>query len=114
MNREVLEAMKMEEEKQRRDLADVAEWEIVVVGVEEGEAEVLGGEDVGVVDAVVAGGAEGGVVGGAEKQRLVFVADVALNLHLRNFLKLRGNRGGGCTVINALNKNSFFKNKNNY
>lgn len=106
--------MKMEEEKQRRDLADVAEWEIVVVGVEEGEAEVLGGEDVGVVDAVVAGGAEGGVVGGAEKQRLVFVADVALNLHLRNFLKLRGIRGGGCTVINALNKNSFFKNKNNY
>lgn len=72
----------MEDETKRKDLADIAEGEVVVVGVEEGETEVLRGEDVGVVDAVVAGGAEGGVVGGAEKQRLVFVADVALNLHI--------------------------------
>lgn len=58
---------------------------MVVGRVEEGEAVVFGGEDIGAVDAVVAGFAEGGVVGGAEQQRLVFVAGVALNLHLPLF-----------------------------
>ena len=46
-------------------LADVAEGGVFGGRVEEGEAAVFAGELVGVVDAVVAGGAEGGLVGGA-------------------------------------------------
>lgn len=42
----------------------------------------LGSELVSVVDTVVAGVAEGSLVGGAENRRLVFAADVALDLHL--------------------------------
>ena len=49
---------------------------------EEREAVVFSGELVGVVDTEIAGGAEGSLVGGAEHRRLVFIADVALDLHL--------------------------------
>ena len=51
-------------------------------GLEEGEALVFAGELVGVVDAVVAGGAEGGLVGGAVQGCLALAADVAEDLHL--------------------------------
>lgn len=49
--------------------------------VVEREALVFGGELVGVVDAVVAGVAQGGFVGSAEYRSLVFVTHVALDLH---------------------------------
>ena len=51
--------------------------------MEEREALVFGGEFVGVVDAVVTTVAECGLVGGAENRGLVFVTDVALDLHLQ-------------------------------
>ena len=57
---------------------------VVVVRVEERETMVIRGEEIGlllVVETVVARGAEGGVVGGAKKHRLVFVAHVALDFH---------------------------------
>lgn len=50
--------------------------------MEKGKTLVLGSELVSVVDTVVAGVAEGSLVGGAENRRLVFAADVALDLHL--------------------------------
>lgn len=50
--------------------------------MEEREALVLGGEFVGMVDAVVAAIAKGRFVGGAENRSLLFVTDVALDLHL--------------------------------
>jgi hypothetical protein len=43
---------------------------------------VFSGEFVGVVDTVVAGVAESGFVGGAKERSLVFVTDVALDLHV--------------------------------
>lgn len=67
-------------------LTDVAERE-VIRGRRWGEervAEVFAGEFVGVVDTVVAGGAEGGLVGGAKQGSFFFVTYVALDLHLNN------------------------------
>lgn len=53
------------------DLTDIAKREmivvVVVVGVKEGKTMVVRGEEIWVVEAAVAGGAEGDVVGGAEK-----------------------------------------------
>lgn len=46
----------------------------------------LGGELVRVVDAVVAGVAEGCLVGGAEHGGLVFVTHITLDLHLSVWL----------------------------
>lgn len=63
-------------------LANVAERELFGRRVEKREALVLGGELVGVVDAVVAGVAEGCLVGGAEHRGLVFVTHITLDLHL--------------------------------
>jgi len=63
-------------------LTDVTEREVFRGRVEEREALVFYGELVGVVDAVVAGGAEDGLVGGAEDRSFVPVADIALDLHL--------------------------------
>jgi hypothetical protein len=54
--------------------------------VEKREALVLGGELVRVVDAVVAGVAEGCLVGGAEHGGLVFVTHITLDLHLSVWL----------------------------
>lgn len=76
--------MRSQRERERESgyLADVAEGGVFGGGVEEREALVFSGELVGVVDAVVAGGAEGGLVGGAVERCLAFVADVAEDLHL--------------------------------
>lgn len=63
-------------------LTDVADGELFGWGEEEREALVFSGELVGVVYTVVAGGAEGGLVRRAKHRRLVFVTDVALDLHL--------------------------------
>lgn len=63
-------------------LADVAEGGLLGGGVEEREALVFPGQFVGVVDAVVAGGAEGGLVGGAVEGGLAFAAYIAEDLHL--------------------------------
>lgn len=62
-------------------LADVAEGGVFGGGVEEGEAAVFAGELVSVVHAVVAGGAEGGLVGDAVHRGLALVAYVAEDLH---------------------------------
>lgn len=65
---------------------------------------VIRGEEIGllvVVEAVVARGAEGGVVGGAKKHRLVFAAYVALNLHYYYYSNSLTNRGR-CMVIETL------------
>ena len=43
---------------------------------------VLGGELVGVVDAVVASITEGCLISGAEHRGLIFVTDITLDLHL--------------------------------
>lgn len=63
-------------------LAYIAERHLLGGGVEESEPLVLGGELVGVVDAVVAGGAEGGLVCGAKQRRFFSTTDVAVDLHL--------------------------------
>lgn len=62
-------------------LADVAEGGLFGGGGEEREAVVLAGELVGVVDAVVAGGAEGGLVGGAVELGRGLAAHIAEDLH---------------------------------
>lgn len=63
-------------------LADVTEREFLRGRTEKGKPLVLGGELVGVVDAVVAAPAERRLVGGAEHRRLVLIAHVAQDLHL--------------------------------
>ncbi|KAG6406456.1 hypothetical protein SASPL_134058 [Salvia splendens] len=68
----------------RRNLVYIAEGGVFGGGLEEGEALVFAGELVGVVDTVVAGGAEGGLVGGAVQGCLALAADVAEDLHLMN------------------------------
>lgn len=66
-NRPVLLA----EQERPSFLTDIAKREmivvVVVVGVKEGKTMVVRGEEIWVVEAAVAGGAEGDVVGGAEK-----------------------------------------------
>lgn len=63
-------------------LADVTEREFLRRRTEKGKPSVLGGELVGVVDAVVAASAERCLVGGAKHGRLVLIAHVTLDLHL--------------------------------
>lgn len=63
-------------------LAHVAERDLLRGGMKEREALVLGGELVGVVDAVVAGVAESSLVGGAKDGGFFSTTDVALDLHL--------------------------------
>lgn len=62
-------------------LANIAERVLFMRRAEKREALVFGGEFVGMVDTVVAAVAEGGFVGCAEDGGLVFVANVALDLH---------------------------------
>jgi len=77
-NRSVL----LTEQESSSLLANVAERELFGRRVEKREALVLGGELVGVVDAVVAGVAEGCLVGGAEHRGLVFATHITPDLHL--------------------------------
>lgn len=49
--------------------------------MDEREAVVLGGELIGMVDTVVTGVAEGGLVGGAEHRGVVLVTHITLDLH---------------------------------
>lgn len=57
--------------------------------MEKREALVLGGELVGVVDAVVASITEGCLISGAEHRGLIFVTDITLDLHLFVTVSLR-------------------------
>ncbi|THG03031.1 hypothetical protein TEA_026248 [Camellia sinensis var. sinensis] len=70
---------------------DVTERELFGRRVEERETLVFSGELVGVVDAMVAGGVEGGLVGGAKHRCFVFVTDIAWDLHLGCFSRLNRN-----------------------
>lgn len=62
-------------------LTDIAARGVFERRMEEGETSVLAGELVGMVDAVVAGGAEGSFIGGAVNSGFRFVTNVALDLH---------------------------------
>lgn len=62
----------------------------MVGGVYEGEALVFSGKLVGVVDAAVAGGAEGGLISSAEYEGFSSIADVAQDLHGIGEAKLAG------------------------
>lgn len=57
--------------------------------MEKREALVLGGELVGVVDAVVASITEGCLISGAEYRGVIFVTDITLDLHLFVTVSLR-------------------------
>lgn len=64
-------------------LTDIAKRDLPRRGrMEKGKALVLRGKLVGVVNSVVAGVAQGRFVGGAEHRGLLFVTDIALDLHL--------------------------------
>lgn len=62
-------------------LTDITDRELLRGGVDEREAVVLGSELIGMVDTVVAGVAEGRLVGGAEHRGVVLVTHITLDLH---------------------------------
>ncbi|GMQ00153.1 hypothetical protein CsSME_00047361 [Camellia sinensis var. sinensis] len=72
-------------------LADVTERELFGRKVEGREMLVFSDELVNMVDAVVAGGEEGGLIDRAKHRCFFFVTDVALDLHLDCFSRLNPN-----------------------
>lgn len=63
-------------------LADVTNRGLFGGGLVEGEAVVLSGDHVGVVDPTVAGGAEGGLIRRAEDGCFILVTYITLDIHL--------------------------------
>ena len=76
-------------------LTNIAKRRIFRGRVEEREPGVFSGEFVRVVHSVVAGCAEGSLVGGAIHRRLIFVTDVAVDLHKWNWMGEEEDGGGG-------------------